>query len=140
MDEIEIPTYDGKESINKYIRKVERYKNRILEEKYNIILEFFNVWIGTEYNALTDFKNISENILFSNAKNNRSIVRKYSDIFQNRFSVDLSVGIETDSDEINDRYIIYLAMKMLGTIEYSLIKKEIRGKYAYTIKKKNLTK
>lgn len=137
MNPIEPPIYDGKESINKYIKKVEKYKNMILEERYNVILEFMNSWIESEFTSLTDFKNLDEEKLLKNPKLNRTIVRKYSDIFQNKYEIDLSVGIDTDSDEIKDKYIIYLTMKMLGTIDYYFAKRELGHKLLYTIRKKN---
>lgn len=137
MNNIEVPIYDGKESINQYIKRVERFKNIIVLEKYNVILEFVNLWLGLEYTSLSDFKNVYEHILLKNSKHNRIIVRKYCDIFQNNFGIDLSVGLETDSDEINDRYIIYLLMKMLTIIGYSLIKRNYGSKIAYTIIKKS---
>lgn len=135
MSNIEAPIYDGNETINQYIKRVERFKNKIVEEKYNVILEFVNSWLDKKYTSLSDFKNIYEEILLKNSKHNREIVRKYCDIFQNKFEVDLSIGLETDSDEINDRYIIYLLMKMLGIIGYSLTKRNYGNKIAYTIKK-----
>lgn len=139
MNNIEIPIYDGKESVNKYIKRVERFKNKILEDKYNIILEFVNSWLKTEYTSLSDFKNIHECVLLKNSKHNRLIVRKYCDIFKNKFEMDLSINLETDSDEINDKYIIYLLIKMLNVIGYSLTKRSLQlnygNKIAYTIKK-----
>jgi len=135
--EIEPPIYDGKGSINQYIKRVEAFKNKLIEDKYDVILEFINLWLGMEYTSLTELKNTYEYNLLKNPKHNRSVVRKYSDIFQNRFEIDLSVGLETDSDEINDKYIIYLLMKMLGTIGYCLTKRNFGNKVAYTVKKKS---
>jgi hypothetical protein len=136
MNNMEVPIYDGKESINKYIKKVQKFNSKILEDKYEVILEFVNEWLECKYTSLSDFRNIYEKTMLKNLKHNRDIVRKYSDIFQDKFNVDLSVGLETDSDEINDRYIIYLLIKMLNIIQYTLVKKEIGKNITYTIRKK----
>jgi len=137
MTNLQVPVFDGKESVNKYAKRVERYTNKMVEDKYDVILEFINAWVGFDYTSLSDFKNVQELLLLKNPKNNRTLVRKYSDIFQNKFEVDLSVGLETDSDEINDRYIIYLLIKMLSIIGYTLAKRESYNKISYTIKKKS---
>lgn len=136
MSEIDIPKYDGKESINQYIRKVEKYKIQVLKEKYDEVLNFINEWTNSNYYALSEFKNIQETILLKDDKHNRNIVRKYSDIFKDKFDIDLSFDMNTDSDEINDKYIIYLLMKIVGLIDYVLTKKEFNKKTLYTIKKK----
>lgn len=136
MSSLEVPVYNKKETINQYMKRVEKYTMALQQEKYNTILEFVNLWIGAEYTSLSEFKNIPETILLKNAKHNRDTVRKYSDIFQSRFEIDLRFGIETDSDEINDRYIIYLLIKMLNIINYTLIRRELGKKTLYSIRKK----
>jgi len=136
MSNLEVPIYNKKETINQYMKRVEIYTMKLQEDKYDVILEFVNLWTNTIYTSLSEFKNIPETILLKNAKHNRDLVRKYSDIFQNRFGVDLRVGIETDSDEINDRYIIYLLIRMLNIINYTLIKRELGKKTLYSIRKR----
>jgi len=132
---MEVPVYNGKESINKYMQRVEKYKSYFIKDKYDIILKFINEWLNTTHDSLAKFKNINETTLLKNNKHNRDIVRKYCDVFQKKFNVDLSIDEETSSEEINDKYIIYLLMKMLNLIEYSLTKKEFNKKTYYTIKK-----
>lgn len=136
MNNLDIPTFDGTESVNQYMKKVERYKIKLLQNKYDHIVKFVNEWTNNKYHALTEFKNIDEKILLKDDKYNRDIVRKYSDIFKDKFKVDLSFNAETDSDEINDKYIIHLLMKMLVLIDYILIRKEFNNKIFYTIKRK----
>lgn len=135
MNKLQIPIYDGKESITKYIQKVEKFKTLIFQEKYNIILQFVNEWLNSDYKSLTYFKNKCEDELLKNEKINRNICRKYSEIFKKRFELDLIVDLDTDSDEIKDKYIIYLLTKMLQSIEYILYKKDIKNKIYYSIKK-----
>jgi len=125
MSKIEIPVFDSREPINQYIRKVERYKNQIIKEKYDLILEFFNMWLNTKYTSLSDFENIYESDLLKDTINNKQIVMSYGEKF----------GINV-KDKINDKYIIYFATKILKTIEYVFSK--VKGKeYIYTIKKRD---
>lgn len=133
---MEIPEYDGIESVNKYMKRVEKYKQYILKEKYDVILLFINEWLKKNYESITSFRNISEEILLKNLKHNRDIIRKYCDLFKNKFSLDLTIDLETDSDEINDRYIITLLGKMLNLVDYHIIKRELGTKILYTIRKK----
>lgn len=136
MDKSQIPIYDGKESITKFMQKIEMFKTIIFQDKYNNILKFINEWLNTDYKSLILFKNKLENDLLKNEKQNRNLCRIYSDLFEKKFGVDLTVSLDTDSDEINNKYIIYLLMKMLNTIEYTLYKKEIKNKIYYSIIKK----
>lgn len=136
MNDLEVPEYNNKETVNQYMKRVEKYKIQLLQSKYDVILNFVNDWTENKYEALSEFKNIQEKILLKNNKHNRDIVRKYSDIFRDKFDIDLSFDMETDSDEINDKYIIYLLMKMLVLINYTLSKKEFNNKLLYTIRKK----
>ena len=64
---------------------------------------------------------------------NRDLIRKYCQLFVDKFNTQLSVDEETDSEEINDKYIIYLLMKMLNYIDYGLTKKELKTNILYTI-------
>ena len=130
---MEVPLYDGKESINKYMRRVEKYRDYMMKDKYNLILEFINEWLDVEFNSLTQFKSINENKLLKDKKHNRDLIRKYCQLFVDKFNTQLSVDEETDSEEINDKYIIYLLMKMLNYIDYGLTKKELKTNILYTI-------
>jgi hypothetical protein len=136
MTTIEIPTYNINESVTNYMKKVEKYKNYILKEKYIIILNFLNEWTEGNYKSLTDFKNINEYILLKDKKHNNKIVKKYSEIFEKKLNVDLSVDAETDSDDITDKYIILILQKVLNYLDYYLSKTLFDNKIFYSIKKK----
>ncbi len=131
---MQAPVYDGKSSINLYLKEVEKYHNYILTDKYNFILSFINEWTLKKFTSLSQFKNISYNYLTKHPKTNRSLVRKYCDEFTKKYNGDLTVGLETDSDEINDMYIIYLLDNMLKIINYKLIKIESGPNILYTIR------
>ena len=128
--DLDPPIYDGKESINKYMKRVEIFKNKIVIDKYNIILEFINVWLGVQYTSLSDFKNIYEPNLIKKKAHNISIIKKYSDIFKSKFDIGIC-----DDFEKNDKYIILLLMRVLKNINYTLLKKTYGTNIAYTIRK-----
>ena len=136
MTELEAPVYDGKESINQYMKRVEKFTALIVKDKYDSILSFINEWLKVEIVALSDFKNVRETVLLKDDKHNRVVVRKYCEIFREKFGVDLSVDEDTGSDEIKDMYVIQLLRKMLGLINYTLLRKEFNNRVLYTIKKK----
>lgn len=133
---MEVPEFNprGKETINQYIRRVEKYKAQILKEKYDIILNFVNEWLKAEYESLSEFTNMKEPILLKNKKHNRSVMKKYCQIFNDKFCIDMSITAETNSDEIKDMYIIDVLVKMLNIIDYSLIKKEFNNNIIYSIR------
>lgn len=133
---MEPPTYNGKESVNQYMIRVEKYKQYIQKGKIDLILQFINEWTKNNFNALTNFRNIQENVLLQNLKYNRELVRKYCDLFKNKFNIDLTIDLETDSEEIDDMYILMMLNKMLNIIDYVLVKRELGTKILYTILKK----
>jgi hypothetical protein len=133
MEKLQFPIYDGKESITKYFQRVEKFKILVFKDKYSVILKFVNEWLQSDFSSLYSFKNQLEDDLLKNEKHNRDVCRLYSNIFKNKFGTDLTVDLDTDSDEIKDKYIIYLLMKMLQSIEYTLFKREISNKTYYTI-------
>ena len=130
-----VPEYNprGKETINQYIRRVEEYKNIILKEKYDIILNFVNDWLNIDkdiiYESLTKFTNIKESILLKNDKHNRNVMQKYSLIFKEKFQ------IQDNIDETQDKYIISFLIKLLNYIDYNLVKREFKGQFVYSIRK-----
>ena len=134
---INVPEYNprGNETINQYIRRVERYKSIILKEKYDIILNFINDWINNDknivYESLVKFTNIRESILLKNDKHNRNILKKYSEQINNIFKLDPN----EDIDDTQDKYMIIFLTKLLNYIDYVLIKKEFKGKFIYSIRK-----
>jgi len=135
MNSYEVPKFNINDSVSKYIIKVENYKIKLLKEKYDIVINFLNEWIFKNYKSLTDFKNINEEILLKNKKHNHAIARKYSDIFENKFNIDLSVDAATDSDDITDKYIIFMLSKILNNLDNHLSITQFNDKIYYTIKK-----
>lgn len=138
MGDLAFPVYNNKETVNQYMRRVQQYTIKLQEDKYNTILGFINAWLNQKYESLVEFKNISESTLLTDTKKNRDVVRQYSKQLQEKFNTDLTVDMGTDSDEINDKYIIYLTMKLLNLMNYTLMRRDINGKTLYTIRKKSL--
>jgi len=136
MNVIEVPQFNpkGKETINQYLRRVEKYKTLILKEKYDVILNFVNEWLKAEYNSLSEFTNMKEYILLKNKKHNRTIMKKYCQIFKDKFNIDLQINQETDSDEIKDTDILNILINMLNIIDYALVKKDFNNNIIYSIR------
>ena len=129
---IEAPVYDpkGKETINQYIRRVEKYQTIILKEKYDKVLLFVNEWLTTDYNSLSEFKNLEESFLLKKEK--KSIVDKYYKIFSQEFGLNPDPNNE---DEEKERNIINFLIKLLDYINYKLIKRTYNDKFFYSIRK-----
>lgn len=134
---MDVPSYTGG-SITRYLRKVEKYRVKLQEEKYNLLLDFINEWLNypqkLRLKSFTEFKNLKESYLLKDLKYNRKILRKYSDDIIKKLSVTFNVDDQTDSDEIKDRYILYFLQRALSSLDYSLSVKDIDGENYYTIK------
>lgn len=135
-----IPKYDIQESITKYFQKVEIFKLKLKEEKYNLLLNFINEWINDSNNqkfkSLTDFKNISEKKLLIDPKHNEQILKKFNNSIIKKFNINFNIEKETNNEKIKNKYIIYLLSKALSSIDYILISKSINQNTYYSIKLK----
>ena len=137
---MDIPQYDGKSSITLYLQKVEAYKITLQKDRYTLILKFINEWLKLtdkyKYKSLLEFKNIDEMILIADEKHNAHIIKKYIKDLEKAFNVNFTVTDETDTDEIKEKYIIFVVTKALSTIDYTLSYKTSKGETCYTIKMK----
>lgn len=121
------PLYDGKESTINYERRVNDYFAKLNGLKYDIILEFLNIYVSKSnlnYNKLKDFKNIDESIFLDN-EYNEILFNKYSDQLNKNLNISKSDIIYQDN---NINFIIYI-QKILSKINYAMIKKK-NGKYS----------
>ncbi|CAH6421321.1 Hypothetical protein KVN_LOCUS224 [uncultured virus] len=135
-----IPKFNEKESITKYLKKTEQFALKLNEEKYKLLLEFVNQLLklsnDDKIKSLYEFKNIPEEIILKDKKNNRSILRKYSNNIIEKLKVKFDIDDETNSEEIGDKYIIYFLSRALLSIDYCLITYQLSGKIMYSIKAK----
>lgn len=139
---IQVPVYDRNESVTAYLRRVEEYKLLVKKEKYDIVLEFINKWLKytteeTKIKSLTDFKNILEEDLLKDKKNNIQVINQYAEKFKELFEIE-SVNINKDdaSTCLSDKYIIYLFSKVLLSFGYIMKTRQINKNIYYSIKLK----
>lgn len=136
-----VPKINDGEDITSYLKRLEEYKLSLIQDKYIVLLEFINSWLGKSFKSLSEFKNISETILLKDLKHNRKTLRTFSKKLNKIFNKSFSVEDDTDSDEITDKYIIYVLTKLLVTINYTLVSKKVSHKdlpdvLLYTIRQK----
>lgn len=135
---IQVPKYDGKESLTKYLRRVDAFKLKLQEDKYRLLLNFINDWLKLskefKLKSLGDFINMEESILLKDPSHNRDILRKYSDTIIKKLNVKFDVDEDTLSDDIDDKYIITFLSKALTSIDFTMNKKNISNKTYYSIK------
>lgn len=117
------PIYDGKESTMSYERRVADYFVKINRLKYDIILEFLNIYTSKNFIKLKDFKNIDENV-FTDDDHNKYIYDTYSEQLNKYFVIHNS---EVNYENGNINFVSYI-QKILSKIGYIMIKKH-NGKY-----------
>lgn len=133
------PIYDDNETISEYVARVDLYLHEFKKEKYEKILNFVNAWLeplNKKITALTEFKNLSEKKLFKNTKHNRKVLKTNAENLKAQLFIKTSIDDETDSDEINDQHILRFTMKLLNTIDYSIISVKHDDEILYSIKNK----
>ena len=66
--------YDDNESITQYMRRVEKFKESLVNDRYNKLVEFVNKWLKlkskNKISALTEFRWITEETLLDDEENN----------------------------------------------------------------------
>lgn len=114
---IEFPYFDMKnETINQYMERFRQFELQLLEEKYNLILDFVKEWLSIydiEIKCLTDFKKISSDKI-NNKKANNKILKKYKSNICKTFNID------EDDGDIEEENIINFLKRALSKINYSL--------------------
>jgi len=143
IGDIEIPVYDGRESILNYTRRLKQFRSKLNEKKYELLINFINDWLnykkGTGLNYLAEFKNFSEKKLLSDKKHNDKILKKYCPKIKKAFDIKLS--FEINDEKYDEKYIFYVLTRALSVINFRLVHKIIYDKKTgkdtlYTIKKK----
>jgi hypothetical protein len=130
-------TYDPKlENQKEFFNRMKKINEDLRKENYNIALEFMNKWfeVEVEFNSLSDFKNISEDSLFKNAKKNRKLLKEYCPIFKEKFNIDTNINKDTKKNDIPPTAIQRIANKILEHINFKFIRTTIKNNGFYTIK------
>lgn len=120
-----VPVYDGQMSYAKYVRKVEKFKIALSNEKYNLVLEFINTVFQLELKSVLEFKSVDEDDILK--ATNESLLK-----FKNSFKDVLSVKI--NSKPKKEKYVIYVLTKALAKIGYTLT---CNSSSEYTVKRRS---
>jgi hypothetical protein len=133
---IEVPIYDpSNESMAQYFDRIDKFKNSLNQDKYSIVLKFFNEWFDKDFNSLTEFKSIGEKHIFLKPKKNRKLLRKYCPIFKKKLCIDTDINKETAKEDILPTTIHLIGNKILNVIEYKMIKINTNDSSFYKIVK-----
>lgn len=124
------------QDVNDYIMDIEKYRLKLQNDSYNLILEYVNelMQMKKKYKSLTEFKFIDEKNILKDQTHCHKIVRSYSQKLEKQLKITLSVDEETDSDDIKDKYPIQILKDTLKAIGYKLINKTSGSNIVYTIK------
>lgn len=137
-DGIKAPVFEKNEK--KYLQDVDEYNMKLSQNKYNLVLKFINEWLGLDEKKITsfvDFKNFSEDDLLIDLSHNETIVKKYVEIFEREFSINLKVEKDDDTENDTDKYILYVFNRVVTALKYRLIKTMSGKNTYYTIKSRN---
>jgi len=128
--------YDNKESITKYLSRLRELKLNKNKDKYDKILNFFNIWLekyDIKLKSLMEFKRISEDIILSDEKHNNKILKKHMHELYEELELDTGYG-SSDSEEMKklenihnmENDIMYFIKEILKSIDYKLKSKKIK--------------
>ena len=119
---MEPPKYENG-SVNEYLRKVQEFKIKLNNEKYNKILLFINKILklngDLRYNSLLKFKNVSENVLFNDTQH---LLKVFFDEYKKLCDY---LNIKNDGEivingELNKDKVISLINCILSKINYKI--------------------
>ena len=133
---MEPPKYENG-SVNEYLRKVQEFKLKLNNEKYNKILLFINKILKLEgdlkYNSLLKFKNVSEIVLFDDTQHLLKVFfeeyKRLCDYFNVRNDGDIVINGELNKDKV-----ISLINCILSKIDYKIFYRSKNNVKYYYIK------
>lgn len=118
-----VPQLKPGEKFHVFQERLARFKAEKEDVYYKVVLDFVNDWLGLEgkfkYRSLSKFKH-TEKELYEDPHHNRETLRNHAAIITKELGLKLSLDDETESDDINDYYIIFVLKKCLGKIGYRL--------------------
>ena len=133
---MEPPKYENG-SVNEYLRKVQEFKIKLNNEKYNRILGFINKILKLEgdlkYNSLLKFKNISEKVFFNDTQH---LLKVFFDDYKKLCDF---LNVKNDREividgEINKDKVISLINCVLSKIDYKIFYRSKNNLKYYFIK------
>ena len=133
---MEPPKYENG-SVNEYLRKVQEFKIKLNNEKYNRILGFINKILKLEgdlkYNSLLKFKNISEKVFFNDTQH---LLKVFFDDYKKLCDF---LNVKNDGEivingEINKDKVISLINCVLSKIDYKIFYRSKNNLKYYFIK------
>lgn len=133
---MEPPKYENG-SVNEYLRKVQEFKIKLNNEKYNKILLFINKILklngDLRYNSLLKFKNVSENVLFNDTQH---LLKVFFDEYKKLCDY---LNIKNDGEivingELNKDKVISLINCILSKINYKIFYRSKNNVKYYYIK------
>ena len=130
------PIYNRTETVIQYTRRFNEYIDNVTKIKYNIILQFLNLWLNhynIKLNRLIEFKNIPKSKIIIDKKHNKKILKQYSDELYKYFNIDKLSFENVASDDIEEEDIIIFLKQLLNKIDYYLFKKEKDSDIFYSI-------
>ena len=126
---MDIPTFNPKiESVNEYLRKVEKYRLSLDKHKYNLVLKFINdvFELDNKYTSLTSVKHIP----VGKSSNLKETMETYQDDFKKHLKY------EFEPDDIEDTDFCKIIVQLLKPIGYKLRTYTKYEKEYFTIAKK----
>ena len=122
-----------------FISQIDSYEAKMRKERYDILLDLVNQLLkytkdDTKLKTLLSFKCVKEKRLLKDPKHNRDVIRKNINNIKKVYGAKFSVEDDTDSDDIEDRYIIYVLTKLLANIGYTMKSEKVGETIYYTIK------
>lgn len=128
-DKVNVPKYSKNQSFTQYVTKVEKFKLQFLKDKYQLLLDFLNDWLKYDeeckLKSLTEFKNIQKSDLLNDNNHNQKIIRDYNVKIEQFFNIKYKADNKQD--------IIYLVTRMLTSINYKFIFKDLDDDVLVTI-------
>ncbi len=125
--------YKKTETITQYLRRANEFRAQLESEKYDVILNFLNEFLGLsdkfKLKSITDFKKIKHNDLIKDPSKNKKLVKKYLDDFKDKLNLEWT---EKQINKMKDEYFIHIIRSILNKINYKLKKRTYdSGVYYY---------
>ncbi len=127
-----VPEFTGSAAV--FLREVDEYKKKVLQKKYDVVLEFLKKLSKNDnMTYLCQFTNIPASFFERDMERKKKVVIEYCSIFNTRFGTNFR---QKDISETPDTYVKYFLSKILKLIDYRLIsRKNYDGDRYYKIVK-----